>query len=273
MLEISNARVVYPGRDGSDGVEAVKPTSLRFEEGSFTVLLGPSGAGKSTLLRSMNGLVPLTEGEVRTAASGRIVSSRQWRDHRRQTAMVFQHHQLIGRLTVLRNVLIGRLGYHSTWRTLWPLPVEDKRIALMTLDRVGLDSMALRRVDSLSGGQQQRVGIARAIAQQPVIVLADEPVASLDPATASKVLGLLQGICREDGITAVVSLHQVNLAREFADRIVGITAGTVVFDGAPNQLTEGHMKRIYGAEASAPAANDPPQDLAAASDLKLLMEM
>ena len=277
MLELRDASVIYPGRDGADGVEAVRATSLTFERGSLTVLLGPSGAGKSSLLRTLNGLVPLTRGTVSFDDEGEIRGAAGWRRHRRRTAMVFQHHQLIGRLAVLRNVMIGRLGYHSTWRSLWPLPAEDKRIALAALERVGLEDFALRRVDSLSGGQQQRVGIARALAQAPEIVLADEPVASLDPATAGRVLDLLRGICREDGITAVVSLHQVERARDFADRIVGISDGAVVFDGTPGQLTDGHLRRIYGSAPAAPAdralTDQPPPEEPADQDLKLLMEM
>ena len=155
------------------------------------------------------------------------------RAHRRRTGMVFQQHQLIGRLSVLANVLTGRLGYHSGLRTLLPFSAAEKRLALAAIERVGLLDHALRRADQLSGGQQQRVGIARALAQQPAIVLADEPVASLDPATAERVLALLHRICREDGITAVVSLHQLEFARRFADRIVGLARGEVVFDGPP----------------------------------------
>jgi phosphonate transport system ATP-binding protein len=159
--------------------------------------------------------------------------------------MVFQQHQLIGRLSVLSNVLTGRLGYHSTWRTLLPLAADDRRLALNCLERVGLLDFALRRADSLSGGQQQRVGIARALAQQPFMVLADEPVASLDPATATNVLKLLRDVCKLDGIAAVISLHQLQLAKRFADRIVGIVEGAVVFDGPPERLTDEDLARIY----------------------------
>jgi phosphonate transport system ATP-binding protein len=159
--------------------------------------------------------------------------------------MIFQQHQLIGRLSVLRNVLTGRLGHHSTLRTFLPAPHADRLIALDCLDRVGLLDKALARVDQLSGGQQQRVGIARAIAQRPAIVLADEPVASLDPASAEQVLDLIHGICKADGITAVVSLHQIELARRFADRLVGVCAGRVVFDGRAGELRQADLDRIY----------------------------
>ncbi len=241
MIELHDVSVTYPG-----GVEALKSTDITFEAGQFTVLLGPSGAGKSTLLRSLNGLVRPTTGKVVSAFAGHIAGRRAMRQHRRRTAMVFQQHQLIGRLSALGNTMTGRLAYHSTWRTLLPLSAADRRIALECLDRVGLLDGALRRADQLSGGQQQRVGIARALAQRPSLILADEPVASLDPATATRVLTLLHDICRSDNISAIVSLHQVQLAKSFADRIVGIAAGSVVFDGPKERLTERHLEQIYG---------------------------
>jgi phosphonate transport system ATP-binding protein len=183
------------------------------------------------------------------------------RRHRRGTGMVFQQHHLIGRQTVLRNVLTGRLGAHGSLRSLLPLPTGDRLLALAALDRLGLVDRALDRADQLSGGQQQRVGIARAMAQQPQIMLADEPVASLDPTTAELVLSDLHRICREDGITAVVSLHQVELARRFADRIVGLSGGRVVFDGTADRLTSEVIATIYakpngrGDAEAAPAAD------------------
>jgi phosphonate transport system ATP-binding protein len=172
------------------------------------------------------------------------------RAHRRATGMVFQQHQLIGRVSVLGNVLTGRLGYHSGLRTLLPFGAAEKRLALEALERVGLLEKALERADRLSGGQQQRVGIARALVQRPRLILADEPVASLDPATALRVMELLHGICRADGLTAIVSLHQVDLARRFGERIVGLAAGRVVFDGPPEALDEAAIARIYGAPAA-----------------------
>ena len=238
MIIVESARVVYP-----NGTEALKPCSLRFAPGAFTVLLGASGAGKSTLLRSLNGLVPLTEGRI-TAEGQDITRALRW--HRARTGMIFQQHQLIGRRTVLGNVLMGRLGHHSALRTLLPWSLAEKRMALAAIERVGLLDYALRRADQLSGGQQQRVGIARALVQQPSTILADEPVASLDPATAERVLAQLHGICRQDGLTAIVSLHQLDLARRFADRIIGIAGGAVVFDGPPHALGEAETARIYG---------------------------
>jgi phosphonate transport system ATP-binding protein len=160
--------------------------------------------------------------------------------------MVFQHHHLIGRMTALANVLTGRLARHSLLRTLAPLPQRDRMIALGALERVGLLDRALDRADQLSGGQQQRVGVARAMAQEPTLVLADEPVASLDPGTAERVLGDLRRICAEDGITAIVSLHQVDLARRFADEIVGLSGGRIVFRGIPADLGPEALHQIYG---------------------------
>jgi phosphonate transport system ATP-binding protein len=241
MLEMRRVRVTYPG-----GLTALQPTNLAFREGDFTVLLGPSGAGKSTLLRCLNGLVVPTSGEILSGTFGSILSSRaSLRRLRARTGMVFQQHQLIGRLSALTNVLTGRLASHGFLRTLLPMSRADRYVALSALERVGLVDRALERADRLSGGQQQRVGIARALAQEPRLILADEPVASLDPATAVSVLGLLHDICKADGITAIVSLHQVDLARRFADRIVGLRAGAIVFDSEPARLTDAELDRIY----------------------------
>lgn len=243
MLRLVNVEVVY-----GSGVAALAPTSLEIGEGRFTVLLGSSGAGKSTLLRSLNGLVRPTSGDVfRTGAGSIFNGASALRSHRLSTGMVFQQHHLIGRLSVLDNVLIGRLGRRGPLGSCLPASRADRHIALAAIDRVGLLDRSLDRADNLSGGQQQRVGIARAMAQQPRIVLADEPVASLDPATAEMVLADLHRICREDGITAVVSLHQVDFARRFADRIVGQSKGRVVFDGEPRDLDAAAASRIYGA--------------------------
>ncbi len=251
VVRLRDARVVYPG-----GHEALQRCAIAFERGAFNVLLGPSGAGKSTLLRSLNGLVPLTEGELHVAGIGRVADRRALHSHRRGTGMVFQQHQLIGRLTAHRNVLIGRLGYHGTLRSMLPFAEADRVIAFEALERVGLLDHALRRVDQLSGGQQQRVGIARALAQQPRLLLADEPVASLDPATSARVLDLMRTICKADGITAVVSLHQVELARAFADRVVGIANGRIVFDGPPRNLDDVALAAIYGAAPAVPQLAD-----------------
>ncbi|MFM1816497.1 MAG: hypothetical protein RLZ98_3192 [Pseudomonadota bacterium] len=241
MLTTSDVQVTY-----SNGVKALSPTSVLFPRGKFIVLLGTSGAGKSTLLRCLNGLVRPTKGDVGVEGRGSIFRNvKTLREHRRRTGMVFQQHHLIGRLTALGNVLTGRLSSHGTARTLLPLPRSDRMIALEALERVGLADRALHRADQLSGGQQQRVGIARAIAQRPEIILADEPVASLDPETSVKVLSDLHRICREDGITTIVSLHQLELARQFADSIIGLSNGHIVFEGASSELGSAVLDKIY----------------------------
>lgn len=250
MLRLKGVEVVYP-----NGTVGLKPTSLAFERRAFTVLLGLSGAGKSTLLRSLNHLVTPTNGSVAVEGIETLEETESLRTHRRHTAMIFQQHQLIGRYTCLQNVLVGRLGHYSMWRTLLPFAEADRRLALDCLDRVGLLSRALQRVYNLSGGQQQRVGIARAIAQQPSLILADEPVASLDPETAHRVLGMLHKITKQDDIPTIVSLHQVELAKAFADRIVGLNDGEVVYDGPPSELDDVALDRIYErSTAKAPEA-------------------
>lgn len=264
MIELENVSVSFCG-----GVTALHPTSLRFGRSEFTVLLGASGAGKSTLLRCLNYLNRPSGGTVRVEGIGELANDRAVREHRRRTGMIFQQHQLIERHSALANVLLGRIGYHASWRTLFPLSRAERRIAIECLDRVGLLDKALERVDRLSGGQQQRVGIARALSQQPRLMLADEPVASLDPVTARRVLSQLRRIGEEDGITTVVSLHQVEFAREFADRVVALSHGRVVFDGAPAALNDALLTTIYehpasvrGAETVAAAVAAPFYDYA-----------
>jgi phosphonate transport system ATP-binding protein len=240
MIELRDVSVIY-----SNGQAALRDCSLAFVRGQFTVLLGPSGAGKSTLLGCLNLLRQPTRDTIETEDLGPLKDRRTLRSHRRRTGMIFQHHHLILRHSALQNVLMGRLGYHPFWRTLFPLVRTERRIALECLDRVGLLHKALERAENLSGGERQRVGIARALAQRPRLILADEPVASLDPGTAHKILGLLHQICKEDGITAVVSLHQVELTCAYADRVVGLNRGRVVFDGTAAQLLPEVCDRIY----------------------------
>lgn len=243
VLKLENVAVTY-----ANGITALQSTNLSFEQGRFVALIGPSGAGKSTLLRCLNGLVRPTQGDVLAGGAGSIFANGAiLRRHRRGVGMVFQQHHLIGRLTAMRNVLVGRLGAHGGPRSLLPPSRADRLLALAALERLGLADRALERADQLSGGQQQRVGIARAMAQRPTVVLADEPVASLDPASAEMVLADLHRICREDGITAIVSLHQVELARRFADRIVGLAKGRIIFDGPPARLDTGALDEIYAA--------------------------
>ena len=239
----------------SGGVVALNPSDIAIRKGEVSVLLGRSGAGKSTLLRTMNLLVEPTSGTIKTKVLGLLNSPSAIRKHRRKTGMVFQQHQLIGRQSSLTNVLTGRLSRYNTLRSFFPLRREDRELALSCLDRVGLLEKALTRVDQLSGGQQQRVGVARALAMQPSLVLADEPVASLDPETSRELLTLLRNICLKDGITLVISLHQVDFAREFADRIIALSAGTIVFDDSPEKLDERTLRKIYQAgKSSEPSA-------------------
>jgi phosphonate transport system ATP-binding protein len=247
MICTKKLEVVYP-----NGTRALEASSVKFEPGVFTVLLGASGAGKSTLLRALNGLVKPTNGRVHVEGIGDLFGGNNIRAHRRRTGMIFQQHQLIGRASVLTNVLMGRLGYHSGLRTLLPFSAEEKRLALDAIERVGLIDYVLRRADQLSGGQQQRVGIARALVQNPTLILADEPVASLDPASADRVLGLLHDICKADGITAIVSLHQLEFAKRYADRIIALAHGQIVFDGSPDKLGKSEIARIYGATSVDP---------------------
>ena len=243
LVRTTKLQVTY-----GNGHQALYPTSLTIRPGEFLVLLGASGAGKSTLLRSLNGLVHPTAGEVQLSdIEGPLIHPRRMREHRRRTGMVFQQHHLIGRQTVLANVLMGRVATRGGWQSILPWSREDKLQALAAIDRVGLIDKAMVRADALSGGQQQRVGIARALIQQPRLMLADEPVASLDPVTAENVLGLLHDICKTDQLTAVVSLHQIGFAKKFADRIVGLNHGRVVFDDKPEQLGDEDMQRLYQA--------------------------
>lgn len=252
MISLKGVTVKY-----GDSV-ALHSTSLSFSKGHFTVLLGASGAGKSTLLRSLNQMQKMDSGSIAVESIGVLDTRKKLQSHRRSTGMIFQQHQLIGRLTVLQNVMMGRFGYHSGFRTLFPLSHAEQKLALQSLDRVGLLHKAMSRVDQLSGGQQQRVGIARALAQQPRLILADEPVASLDPATADKVMTLLHRICREDGISAVVSLHQVDLAKQYADRIIGLSQGRVVCDVEPHRLSDEDIHALYH-YADRPKSIDPVQ--------------
>lgn len=252
MINLKNVSVSFPG-----GVAALQPVNLELRRGEFTVLLGASGAGKSTLLRSLNYLNKPTTGNIIAEGLGDLNNRKVLHRHRQQTGMIFQQHQLIGRQTALTNVLLGRIGYHSLFRSLFPLPEAEQRIALECLERVGLLHKALERADCLSGGQQQRVGIARALAQRPKLLLADEPIASLDPTTSTKVLSLLRRICREDDITAVVSLHQVEFAKEYADRIIALNQGYVVFDSEPAKLNTSTLESIYEAPKHEGVPNQP----------------
>ncbi len=223
----------------------LKGIDLEVPRGQFLVILGPSGVGKSTLLRCMNRLVEPTSGLLQIAGFD-ATDAKQTRMLRQHVAMIFQNHNIVPRLSVLKNVLTGRLGSVGTWSSLFQLfRKSDVEIAMECLRRVELEHKANERADSLSGGQKQRVGIARALAQMPQVILADEPVASLDPKTSRIVLQYLKMAANDLGITVICNLHQVDFAKEFGDRIVGICDGKIAFDGTGDELTGSDLKRIY----------------------------
>ena len=248
MIRFENASVVYPG-----GVHALKSLSLEIPDGQMMVIVGLSGAGKSTLIRAINGLVPLTDGDVTIdGISVRRAKPKQLREIRSRIGMIFQTFNLVKRTSVLNNVLMGRFHDAGTIRSLlgWYRP-EDLEIAMQSLERVGIVEKAYVRAANLSGGQQQRVGIARALAQQPKIILADEPVASLDPPTSHVVMRDLQRINRELGITTIVNLHFLDLAKVYGHRIVGLRGGELVYDGTGAQADESVFRDIYGRSLTA----------------------
>jgi phosphonate transport system ATP-binding protein len=239
---------------------AVDDVSLSIPAGQFVGIIGRSGAGKSTLLRMLNRLTDPTSGrilwdgvEVTALKGGRL---REWR---RRCAMIFQQFNLVGRLDVLTNVLMGRLAHTPAWRSLPKLWSEvDRTMAMAALDQLGLAGFAAERAENLSGGQQQRVAICRALLQEPEIVLADEPVASLDPENTRVVMDALQRINRHYGVTVVCNLHAIELAKTYCDRVVGMAAGRVVFDDAPAMLTDAAARALYGmAGARTPNALEP----------------
>ena len=249
MISLRQLRKRYGDNHVLHGID------LDVRAGEFVVMLGLSGAGKSTLLRCMNGLVRPDSGTLQVGGidlmqrhSSRVLS--------RQVAMVFQHHNLVPRLSVLKNVLTGRLGALGTISSMLQLfRQSDLDLARECLDQVGLLHKVDARTQDLSGGQMQRVGIARALAQQPKVILADEPVASLDPKTARTVLQYLSDATRGKGIAVVCNLHQVDYACEFADRIVGLAQGRVVYDGPPTGLDDRALQAIYHAQPAASRAD------------------
>jgi phosphonate transport system ATP-binding protein len=248
MIRFENASVTYPG-----GVQALRNVTLEIRDGEMMVIVGLSGAGKSTLIRAINGLVPLTGGEL--TIDGRSVTKArgsELREIRSRIGMIFQTFNLVKRTSVLNNVLMGRLHATPTWRSLVGRHrAEDIEIAMQALERVGIVEKAYVRASNLSGGQQQRVGIARALAQQPKIILADEPVASLDPPTSHVVMRDLQKINRELGITTIVNLHFLDLAKVYGDRIIGMRAGELVYDGTGAAADEHVFRDIYGRSLTA----------------------
>ncbi|OMF37363.1 phosphonate ABC transporter ATP-binding protein [Paenibacillus sp. FSL H8-0548] len=243
MIELRNVSKLY-----SNGTKGLNRINLTFAKGEFIVIVGLSGAGKSTLLRSINRLHDISEGDI--LVDGQSITKakgKQLRLIRRNIGMIFQSFNLVKRSSVLRNVLAGRVGYHSTIRTLTGrFPEQDMNLAFEALDRVNIVEKAYSRADELSGGQQQRVAIARVLAQEAKIILADEPVASLDPLTTKQVMDDLKKINLELGITTIVNLHYVDLARQYATRIVGLRGGQVVFDGPVAEATDEIFAEIYG---------------------------
>jgi phosphonate transport system ATP-binding protein len=244
-LVIRNLRKAY-----RTGEPVLKDVSLTVEGRGITAIIGPSGTGKSTLVRCVNRLVEPDAGEVLFRGDDLLkLTGRSLRAARRRIGMVFQEYNLVERLSVMENVLCGRLGYVPVWRAwLRRFPAADIERAFQLLDAVGLGDFATKRADQLSGGQRQRVGIARALMQEPDLVLADEPTSSLDPKTSVEIMELIASRTGERGIPAIVNLHNVDLARRFADRIVGMSNGAIVFDGPPTALADSHLLAIYGGE-------------------------
>jgi phosphonate transport system ATP-binding protein len=233
-----------------EGKPVLTDINLSIAPRGIAAVIGPSGTGKSTLIRCINRLVEPSAGEILFDGHDLVkLDASELRLARRHIGMVFQEFNLVERLTVMENLLSGRLGYVSPWRA-WrrAFPKDDIRKAFELLDVVGLTGFAHRRADALSGGQRQRVGIARAVMQEPKLLLADEPTSSLDPKTSVEIMELLAGVGRERRIAVLVNMHDVDLAKRFADRVVGMSAGRIVYDGPPQYLTDDVLKQIYGGE-------------------------
>lgn len=245
LLAIEGLAKTYPG-----GTRALDEVTFRVDRPEVIAIIGSSGAGKSTLIRCINRLVDPTAGEILFQGQDLArLRGEALRHARRRIGMVFQEYNLVERLSVMENVLSGRLGYVSPWKA-WmrKYPREDIDRAFELLDLVGLSAFPNQRADSLSGGQRQRVGIARAVMQRPQLLLADEPTSSLDPKTSVEIMELMRDLGRSQSIPVMVNMHDVELARRFADRIVGMSGGAIVFDGPPAALSDEQLKGIYGGE-------------------------
>lgn len=249
MLEFKNLTKVY-----EDGTKALTDVSFTVEKGEFLVIIGLSGSGKSTLLRCINRLIEPTGGAV--IWNGENITTaptKQLRYIRRRIGMIFQHFNLVKRSSVMTNVLSGRLGYVKVWQSvIHKFPQKDRQLAMKALERVGITDQAKKRADELSGGQQQRVGIARALMQEPDLILADEPVASLDPVLAHTILGDLEKLNKDYGITIICSLHYLDLVQRYATRVIGLKDGEIVYRGTREEIrnmTDEEFKEIYGEEA------------------------
>jgi phosphonate transport system ATP-binding protein len=243
MIKFVDVSKTYQG-----GVQALKNINIEIGDGEFVAIIGLSGAGKSTLLRSINKMQSITKGDI--VIDNVNISSlggKKLREFRRNIGMIFQSFNLVKRMSVFNNVLTGRVAYHSTIKALFGIfPKEEKLIALQALETMGILEKAFVRADKLSGGQQQRVALARALTQKPKIILADEPVASLDPITTVQVMDDFARINRDLGITIVANMHHVDLALKYATRIIGIKAGEIVYDGSSKDITEDILMNIYG---------------------------
>ncbi len=249
MFEVKNLTKVY-----DDGTVALRDVSFEVEPGEFLVIIGLSGSGKSTLLRCINRLIDPTEGTIIWDNEDiTALEQDQLRHIRRKIGMIFQHFNLVRRSSVFTNVLSGRLGYVNPFSSLLHrFPSADRKMAMEALERVGIADQARKRADELSGGQQQRVGIARALMQQPKMILADEPVASLDPVLAHSILGYLEKLNKEEGITILCSLHYLDLVQRYATRVIGLRDGRIVYRGSREEIrrmTDEEFKEIYGEEA------------------------
>jgi len=245
MLKVQNLVKVYP-----NGTQALKDVSFEVADGEFLAVIGLSGSGKSTLLRCINRLIEPTSGTITWNGIDVTDKKADLRTIRRQIGMVFQQFNLVKRSSVLTNVLTGRLGYVSSFQSLLGyFSPEDQKRAMANLEQVGLSEKAHVRADSLSGGQQQRVGIARALMQEPKLILADEPVASLDPVLAHSILKYLEILNKERGITVLCSLHFLDLVHRYATRAIALKDGRLVFEGLPHQIDDAQFKAIYGQEA------------------------
>ncbi len=245
MLHISGLEKNYPS-----GSQALQGVDLTVNDGELLALIGPSGAGKSTLVRCINRLVEPTQGTITLDETDlTALDHSRLRIARRDIGMIFQEYALVERLSVMENVLSGRLGYVGFWKSARRrFPREDVRRALSLLDRVGLREYVDVRADQLSGGQRQRVGIARALEQQPRLLLVDEPTSSLDPKTARQIMRLIVELVKERDLTMIINIHDVDLARLFTERIVGLRDGKVVFEGTPADLDDDALTEIYGEE-------------------------
>lgn len=249
MLEVKNLTKVY-----DDGTVALKDVSFKVQDGEFLIIIGLSGSGKSTLLRCINRLIDPTEGDIIwDGVNLAKLEGEELRKARRQIGMIFQHFNLVNRSSVIINVLTGRLGYSPTFQSLMHrFSKSDREKAWQALERLGIEDQAHKRADELSGGQQQRVGIARALMQEPELILADEPVASLDPVLAHSILTYLEKLNQEDDMTIVCSLHYLDLVQRYSTRVIGLRAGEIVYRGTREEIramSDEEFQEIYGEQA------------------------